>query len=94
MVTNTRFWEGLPADIRAELEKILAEVTDKVNKIALKRAEDDRQKVIDSGRTQVLQLSKEELAQWRQVMKPVWRKFQRQVGKDTIQAAIASNNAR
>ena len=27
LITNTKFWDGLPADVRDELNKIIAEVT-------------------------------------------------------------------
>jgi len=91
LVTNTRFWKKLPDDVRTELEAIIVEVTKVVNEEALKLAMDSRQKIIDSGKTEVLQLTKEELAQWRAAMQPVWKKFEKQIGKDIIEAAAASN---
>ena len=36
-------------------------------------------------------MTKAELAQWRAAMKPVWAKFQGDIGKDLIDAAMASN---
>jgi C4-dicarboxylate-binding protein DctP len=91
VVTGARFWQGLPDDIRSELEAILAEATLKANEIAQRKADDDRQKIIDSGQTEVLQLSKEEVAQWREVMKPVWQKFEGDIGANYIEAALACN---
>lgn len=97
IVTRTSFWTGLPADIRTELEKILAEVTEEVNKRAFDLEIENRQKVIDFGKdtkkTEVLTLTKEELAQWREAMKPVWQKFEKDIGKDVIDAALAANQA-
>ncbi|EIJ43836.1 tripartite ATP-independent periplasmic transporter solute receptor, DctP family [Beggiatoa alba B18LD] len=91
VVTNTAFWKKLPDDVRTELEKILAEVTIEVNKIAFEQEMTDRQKVIDSGKTQVIQLTPEELAQWRTAMLPVWKQFEDAIGKDLIDAALAAN---
>jgi C4-dicarboxylate-binding protein DctP len=91
VVTNAKFWDGLPDDIRAELEKALAEATLHANKIAREKAEGDRQKIINSGVTEVLTLTKDELAAWRKAMAPVWKKFEDEIGKDVIDAALASN---
>ncbi len=91
VVTSAEFWNGLPADIRSELEKALSEAVTFGNKVALEKAVGDRQKVIDSGRSKVLQLKSEEIAEWRKAMKPVWAKFEGQIGKDLIDAASASN---
>ncbi|MDP6390523.1 MAG: TRAP transporter substrate-binding protein [Alphaproteobacteria bacterium] len=91
VVTNAKFWDGLPGDIRTELEQILVEATAVANGTARQKADNDRRKIIESGVTQVLTLSKDELAAWRRVMQPVWQKFERQIGKDVIDAALAAN---
>ncbi len=91
LVTNAGFWKKLPADIRTELEKIIAEVTVEVNKRAYDLAMESRQNVIDSGRSQVLAPTKEEVAQWRKIMEPVWKKFEKEIGKDVIKAALQAN---
>jgi C4-dicarboxylate-binding protein DctP len=91
VVTNAKFWDGLPDDIRSELDKALAEATAHANGIAREKAESDRQKVIDSGVTEILTLTKDELKAWRKAMKPVWQKFEDDIGKDVIDAALASN---
>lgn len=95
LVTSVKFWNSLPDDIRVELEKILVEVTEVVNQKAFDLAMENRQKVIyfgnKTGKTEVLALSKEELAQWREAMKPVWQQFEAEIGKDVIEAALAAN---
>jgi C4-dicarboxylate-binding protein DctP len=37
-------------------------------------------------------LSKEDVAAWREAMKPVWQKFEGDIGKDLIDAALKANN--
>ena len=91
VVASTEFWTGLPADVRTTLEAALAEANTYGNKIAADLNEGDKQKIIASGRAQVLTLTPEERAQWVEVMKPVWKKFEDEIGKDLIEAAVASN---
>lgn len=92
LVTNAQFWDGLPDDVRAELEDIIAEVTEEVNQMAYDINMEQRQKIIDSGQSAILQLEPGELAAWRQAMKPVWDQFAADIGQDIIDAAIASND--
>lgn len=91
VVANSDFWNGLPADIRTELEAIMAEVTAHVNKIADDLNARDRQRVIESGRTEVIQLTADERTAWRTAMQPVWKQFEEAIGKELIDAAMASN---
>jgi C4-dicarboxylate-binding protein DctP len=92
VVTSTEFWMDLPEDIRAEVKKALDEAISLGNKVAAEKAVADRQKIIDSKRSEVLELTPAERAQWVEVMKPVWKKFEGDIGKDMIDAAFNSNN--
>ena len=91
LVTSAEFWTGLDADIRTELKKALDEAVALGNKVAAEKAEGDKQAIIDSKRTKVIELTKEERAQWKKAMTPVWDKFEDVVGKDILDAAKASN---
>ncbi|WP_300300826.1 TRAP transporter substrate-binding protein [Ferrovibrio sp.] len=93
VVTNTKFWKGLPADIRSVLEKSMAEATAFSNKLALDINEADKKKIMDSGKTQIITLTKDQQAQWRKAMAPVYKQFAPDVGQDLIDAALASNKA-
>ena len=93
IVTNTKFWEGLPADIRTELEKIMAEVTDHVNKTAGEINERDKQRIVAAKTSEIITLGKEQQAQWRKAMEPVYKKFEPGIGEDLIKAALAANNS-
>jgi C4-dicarboxylate-binding protein DctP len=50
-----------------------------------------RQKVIDDKKAKLIQLNKKQREQWREAMKPVWAKFEGDIGKDLIEAAVAAN---
>ncbi|RUM37043.1 MAG: C4-dicarboxylate ABC transporter [Desulfobulbus sp.] len=91
VVTSMEFWDGLSDDIRAELKKDMDEAIAFGNKVALHKSLDDKQKIIDSKRSEIITLTPEERAQWVDVMKPVWKEFEEQIGKDLIDAAYGSN---
>jgi C4-dicarboxylate-binding protein DctP len=91
VITSTEFWTGLPDDIRTELKKALDEAIAYGNEVSAKKAIADRQKIIDSGRSEVIQITDAERQKWVDAMKPVWKKFEDQIGKKYIDAAVASN---
>ncbi len=93
LITNTKFWDGLPADVRGELENIVAEVTVEVNKLADELNKADKQRILDAGTTEIITLTPEQRELWRDAMKPVWKKFEGEIGADLIQAAEAANKA-
>lgn len=91
VITNAGWWDSLPADIRKGLNEAMVESIKHGNRIAFEEAANFRQKVIDDKKAEVLPMSKAELAQWRNAMKPVWRKFEGEIGSDIISAALEAN---
>jgi C4-dicarboxylate-binding protein DctP len=92
VVTSTEFWMDLPDELRGEVKKALDEAIVFGNQVAAQKGVDDRQKIIDSGRSEVIALTAEERAQWVEVMKPVWKEFEHEIGKELIDAAYNANN--
>ena len=88
LVTSTEFWNSLPKDIQTELSAIIKEVTLKETQWALEAAAADKDFIIASGRTKVHTLTDDQAAQWATAMKPVWKKFEGNVGKDNIDAVL------
>lgn len=91
VITNKAFWDGLPADIRTELESILAQVTEEVKVLAVEQARRDRQALIEAGGIEVITLTEEERKHWRQAMIPVWESFAKQIDPALIAAAQVAN---
>ncbi|PID75819.1 MAG: C4-dicarboxylate ABC transporter [Deltaproteobacteria bacterium] len=91
VVTSTEFWMGLPDDIRVEVKKALDEAIAYGNKIADDMSRDYRKKIADSKRSEIIELTDAERAQWVEAMKPVWKEFEDEIGKDVIDAAYGSN---
>src|SRR6185436_12865572 len=57
VAVNATFWKSLPADLRAGLEATLAEVTQGGNARSEAINLQDRQRIVDSGRTQLTVLT-------------------------------------
>jgi C4-dicarboxylate-binding protein DctP len=92
VVTNAKWWNGLPADVRSGLAKAMTESIAYGNKIAMTEDQDYRAKVIAAKKAEVITLTKAQKAEWRKAMKPVWAKFEPGIGKDLIDAAQKANS--
>lgn len=88
-VTSKEWLDSLPADEREQFLTIFKEETANANSRATKINEDNKQKIIEAGGV-VRQLTAEQRAEWTNIMKPVWSKFEKDIGKDVIAAAVAA----
>ena len=91
VVTNSKWWDGLPADVRKGLSEAMAEATTYANKLASDINEGDRKKIAEAGKAKIQKLSKDDVAAWRKTMEPVWKKFEGDIGRDLIDGALKSN---
>ena len=86
VITNRKFWEGLPADIRGQLEKAMTEATRFERDIAKQENENALAAVKASGKTQVYVLSEAEQKLFEKALLPVQSKFEAVVGRDNLDA--------
>ncbi len=91
VITNAKWWNGLSADIRNGLQKAMDEATAYGNGVANEFNERDRKRILEAGKAKIQVLSKDDVAAWRKAMAPVWKKFESDIGKDLIQAAVKAN---
>lgn len=56
VITNTKFWTGLPDDVRTELRKIMDEVSVEVNKQAEALNQGDKQRILEAKTTEIITL--------------------------------------
>ena len=91
LVSNTRFWFGIPHQIRTELEGIIDEVTYMVNRAAEDANQADRERIRQAGTSEIIVLTPQEREAWREVMRPVWQEFESVIGEDIIKAAQTVN---
>jgi len=90
VVTSDEWWQGLSADVRTQLGTIITEVTESRNKQSFAVNEDNKAKIIAAGSV-VRTLNADQRADWVKALKPVWAKFERDVGADMIKAAQTAN---
>lgn len=85
VIVNKKFWEGLPADIRTQLDSAMADATIFANNIAKEQNEKDLAAVQASGKSELISLTPEQLAEWKAKLLPVHDKMAGRIGKDLIQ---------
>lgn len=86
VIVNKKFWDGLPADVKAALEKAMAEATQYANDIAQKENDDSLAAMKASGKTEFYELKPEEKAAWIKALDPVHKEMSARVGKDLLEA--------
>src|SRR3546814_6677280 len=91
VVTNAKWWDGLPADVRTGLEQAMEQATTYANKMAAELNERDRKLIIAAKKAKVQTLTKDDVAARRKAMEPVWKKFEGKIGPELIKVAIKAN---
>ena len=91
VITNAAWWNGLPADVRSGLRQAMDEATKYSNQLAVELNEKDRKRIAEAGKAKIQELSKDDVAAWRKAIEPVWKKFEGDIGKDLIDAALKAN---
>ncbi len=84
LIVNKKFWDGLPADVRTQLDKAIAESTVYSNQIAQEENDASLAAIRASGRTQVHEQTPEERAAFIKAMLPTHKKMESRVGADLI----------
>jgi C4-dicarboxylate-binding protein DctP len=87
VIVNKKFFDGLPADIRAILEGAVAESTTYANAIAATENAQALEKIKASGKSTVYALTPAEVNEWKLALMPVHREMESRVGKATVEAA-------
>ena len=84
VVVNKKFWDGLPADIRPELEKAMKEATAYGNGQSQKENDDALEEIKKSGKAEIVTLTPEQDAAMRKAMEPVYKDVAGRVGQPLI----------
>ena len=84
VIVNSKFWSGLPPDIRGELEKAMAEATDYTNSIARKENADALAAIKASGKTTLHYLTDDQRKAWQTAMQPTFKWAKGRVGQEVL----------
>ncbi len=86
VIVNKKFWEGLPGDVRGQLEQAMIEATKYANSIAREQNDKDLEAVKKSGKTAVYVPNKEERMAFKKALVQVHQKMESRIGKEVIQS--------
>ena len=86
VITNKKFWDGLPAEIRTQLDKAMVESTAYANQIAKEENDKSLEAVRASGKTEIHTPTAEEKAAFKKAFAPVHKKMESRIGKELIQS--------
>jgi C4-dicarboxylate-binding protein DctP len=84
VIVNSKFWSGLPADVRGQLDKAMSEATDYTNSIAVKENEDALAEIKKSGKTTLHYLTDDERKAWQKAMQPTYKWAKGRVGQEVL----------
>ncbi len=86
VITNKKFWDGLPSDVRGQLEQAMKEASFFANSIAQEENDNALAKVKASGKTQVHTPTAAERAEFKKAMFKTHGEMASRIGKETIDA--------
>jgi C4-dicarboxylate-binding protein DctP len=93
VVVNKKFWEGLPAEVRAALEKAMSEATVYANEIAGKENANALDAMRKSGKTTFYKPTEDEMKAWVDAAEPVRQQVASRVGKELLDAIYKETGA-
>ena len=86
VIVNKKFWDKLPADLRAQLETAMKEATKYADTIAQQENDQALEAVKKSGKTLVYTPTEKEKSEWRAALLPVHKTMEERIGKELINA--------
>ncbi|KGJ17470.1 C4-dicarboxylate ABC transporter [Paracoccus sanguinis] len=90
LIVNKAFWDGLPEDIRGQLDKAVAEATAYGNGIAKEENDKALEAMKAAGKTEFHELTPEEKEAWRAALLPVREEMAGRIGADLIKSIEAA----
>ncbi len=93
LTINNDFFESLPDDVKQCVTEAADESTAYNREIAAQKNQEDRQKILDEGTTQIIELSDAERQAFKDAVVPaVWDEYAEVIGPDVIEALKERKN--
>jgi C4-dicarboxylate-binding protein DctP len=86
VIVNKKFWDGLPADVRGQLQQAMTEATRYEKAIAQQDNDQALDAIRKAGKTTIYTLTPQEQAAWRKALLPVQKQMESRVGDDLIKS--------
>ena len=87
LIINKKFYDGLPADLKAVVDSSVKDATVYANAIAQTENQQALDKIKASGKTTIYTLTPAEVNEWKLALMPVHKEMEGRVGKATVEAA-------
>jgi C4-dicarboxylate-binding protein DctP len=84
VVVNKKFWDGLPANLRAECDKAMKEATAYGNGQSAQENEEALAEIKKTGKSEIITLTTEQDAAMRRALEPVYKDVASRVGQPLI----------
>jgi C4-dicarboxylate-binding protein DctP len=84
VIANRKFWDSLPADLKATLEGAMRDATRYANDIAQKENDDALDGIRKSGKSEVIALTPAQKAAWKKALVVVHKENESRVGRETL----------
>ena len=91
VIVNKKFYDGLPADLRAIVDSSVKDATTYANAIAATENADALDKIKASGKSTVYTPTPAEINEWKKALMPVHKEMEARLGKATIDAVYAAS---
>jgi C4-dicarboxylate-binding protein DctP len=92
VITNKKFWDGLPADVRSPLEQAMKEATKYANDIAKEDNDKALEEVRKSGKSQIYVPTAAEKLALKKAMVKVHTEMASRIGKENIDTIYKATN--
>ncbi len=94
VIVNKKFWDGLPADVRGQLDSALEQATRYANQIAKVENDNAMDAVKKSGKSEIITLTPEQKKAWKKALVKVHEQMADRIGKDLITSIYKANRVR
>ncbi|WP_299364003.1 TRAP transporter substrate-binding protein [uncultured Paracoccus sp.] len=85
VIVNKAFWDGLPDDVREQLDRAMVDASEYANSIAQDENAAALQAIRDAGTTEVHEQTPEEREAWMAELESVYAEMESRIGKETIE---------